>query len=337
MKWTKLTLQTTSEAVDFVSAMLAELGVEGIEIEDKVPLTEEEKNRMFIDILPELGVDDGKAEVSFYLDTECNIRERLQEIEAGLAELRSYTEIGEGLISISETEDVDWMNNWKQYFKPFRVDEDIWIKPSWEALPEVKEGELVIEIDPGTAFGTGSHETTRLCILNMKKYLKQGDSVLDVGCGSGILSIIAKKLGAARTVGIDIDENAVRIAEENAKLNAIDAYQKAGVPKQEEDQAAFITECIELYAGNVIDDRKLRKTVGLSTYNLVVANILADIIIPLSAVIGDCMKPGAVFISSGIIKEKEAAVTEALTKNGFDIREITRMGDWVSIVANKYK
>ena len=209
MKWKKLVLETTTEAVDLVSDMLSELGIDGIEIEDNVQISEEDRKKMFIDFLPELPPDDGKAIVNFYLNEDDNVVERLAEIKAGLDELDTFVDTGAKKITITETEDVDWINNWKAFFKPFRVDDTIVIKPTWESLEDTKDGDMVIEIDPGTAFGTGSHETTKLCILNLKKYVKTGDKVLDLGCGSGILSIISRKLGASFVMGTDIDENTV--------------------------------------------------------------------------------------------------------------------------------
>ncbi len=337
MKWTKLTLRTTVEAEELVSGMLAELGIEGIEIEDKIPLSEEDQKRMFIDILPELEPDDGTADISFYIEPDCDLNERLSAIQEGLEELRTFIDIGEGTITVSETEDKDWINNWKQFFKPFRIDESIWVKPTWEPLAEAKENELVVEIDPGTAFGTGSHETTKLCILNIKKYLKQGDTTLDVGCGSGILSIVAKKLGAAYTLGIDVDENAVGISEENAKINGLSAHSDRTEPERYIKDWNRDGKELDFITGNLIESRELREKAGLEKYDLVVANILADIIIPLSGVIGDCMKQDGIFICSGIIREKENSVLAALCANGFRVTEVTRMGDWVSVVSTKHK
>ena len=332
MKWKKLTLETTTEAVDLVSSMLDEIGIQGIEIEDKVPITEEEKQRMFIDILPELGPDDGVANVNFYLDVEEDENEIISKVKEGLEELSAFVNIGSGEIKASETEDKDWMNNWKEFFKPFRVDDTIVIKPTWETLSEVKDTDLVIEIDPGTAFGTGSHETTKLCILNMKKYMKPGDNLLDLGCGSGILSIIGMKLGAKLAVATDIDENAVNASVENAEVNHLK------VKRLEESDTVLRNEgLLELLDGNVIDDANLRKNIGQNCYDVVVSNILADVIIPLSDVVAEFMKPDGVWISSGIIDMKEEEVKQALDKNGFDIVEVTKMGDWVSIVAKVRK
>ncbi|MFU0827888.1 MAG: Ribosomal protein L11 methyltransferase [Lachnoclostridium sp.] len=315
MKWTKLTLSTTAEAVDLVSNMLSELGIEGIEIIDHVPLTEQEKKAMFVDILPVENTEDKTALINFYLDEKQNLKSILNKIHAGLGELSEFVDIGTGKIEISETEDADWVNNWKAFFKPFRIDDTIVIKPTWEKLDQVKDTDLIVEIDPGVAFGTGSHETTKLCILSIKKYLKPEMNLLDVGCGSGILSIVGAKLGAKKVTAVDIDPYAVKAAYENVQVNRIDSDK------------------INILSGDLITDEDLRKEVGFACYDMVVANILADIIIPLSAEIGLHMKPDGLFICSGIINTKKEDVKEVLMNNGFKILEINEMGDWISIVA----
>lgn len=319
MKWTKLTLETTTEAVDLISDMLGDLGIVGIEISDNVQLSEEDQKKLFIDFLPELEEDDGTARVSFYANEGDDLDELLMNVNKGLEALAEYVNIGAGTVTVTVTEDKDWINNWKEFFKPFRIDDTIVIKPTWEELEDQKEGDLVIEIDPGTSFGTGAHETTKLCILGMKKYMKPEAVVLDAGSGSGILSIIAKKLGAKEVLGIDIDENATASAIENAEVNRLPI---------ENGSLTFMT-------GNVIEDDGVRTSIGKEKYDLVVANILADVIIPLSEVIGENLKPEGIFISSGIINTKEEAVREALLKNNFKILEVGRMNDWVSFVAQK--
>jgi len=317
LKWTKFSLETTTQAVDLVSNMLDELGIEGIEIEDKVPITEEEKKEMFIDILPELGEDDGKATISFYISNDEDKDSILSSVKEGLVELADFVEVGNMEITVSETEDKDWINNWKQYWKPFRVADDIIIKPTWETLEEKNDNDLVIEIDPGTAFGTGSHETTRLCIQGLRKYITDETVLLDVGSGSGILSIIGLKLGAKSALGTDIDPNAIHAMYENAKVNGI----------TEEEFTVKI--------GNIIDDQTLQEEVGTEKYDIVVANILADVIIPLSSEVGQHMKKGGLYITSGIIYMKRDEVKEAIEKNGFTIVEENEMGEWVSFVARK--
>lgn len=315
MKWIKVSLKTTTDAVDFISNLFDELGLEGIQIEDNVPLSQEDKEAMFIDILPELPPDEGEATVTSYVSPEVDLEELKQQISEGLEEISAFVNIGEGTVTTEEADDGDWINNWKAFFKPFRVAEDIVIKPTWEVLEDKKDDDLVIEIDPGTAFGTGAHETTRLCILGLRKYITPETELLDVGCGSGILSIIGLKLGAKHAVGTDIDPVALTATYENMEVNHITKEQ------------------FTAYAGNIIADKEVQEQVGFQKYDIVAANILADVIIPLSGEIRQHMKPGGLFISSGIIDMKKEEVQEALLKNGFEIMEINEMGDWVSFVA----
>ena len=315
MKWNKYRLATTTEAVDLISYTLAEMGIEGIEIEDKVPLSEEDKKRMFIDLLPDLEEDDGKAYVSFYIEPEKDHESTLEEVLAAVKELADFVDIGEATIEKSQTEDIDWMNNWKKYWKPFKVDEHIIIKPTWETVEDVPEDTLVVELDPGTAFGTGTHHTTRLCITQLKKYMQPGQEVLDVGCGSGILSIRALLLEAKEASATDVDIHAVEAAIENARVNGIDS------------------DIYTVLTGDVISDADFRHKVGEHKFDMVLANIFAEIIIPLSGVVKEMMKPGALFITSGIIDEREEDVRKALIENGFEIMEVTHSGGWVSFTA----
>ncbi len=315
MKWIKVSLKTTTDAVDFISSLFDELGLEGIQIEDNVPLSQEDKEAMYIDILPELPPDEGEATVTSYVDPERDLEELKEQIKEGLEEISVFVNVGEGVITTEETDDVDWINNWKEFFKPFRVAEDIVIKPTWEVLEDKKENDLVIEIDPGTAFGTGAHETTKLCIMGLRKYITNETQLLDVGCGSGILSIIGLKLGAKNAVATDIDPAALTATYENVEVN--------GLTKEQ----------FTVYEGNIIEDKELQDKVGYEKYDIVVANILADVIIPLSGEIRQHMKPNGLFISSGIIDMKKEEVKEALVKNGFEIIEVNEMGDWVSFVA----
>ncbi len=317
MKWKKFTLQTTTEAVDYISSLFDEIGIQGIEVEDNVPLTESETKGMFIDILPELPPDDGSAKVSFYLDDDDKADEILKQVEEGLEELRRYVDIGEGTLTASETEDKDWINNWKQYFKPFTVDH-ILIKPTWEEVPKEHKDKLLIQIDPGTAFGTGKHETTQLCIRQLEKYVKPGVRVLDLGTGSGILGITALKLGADFVFGTDLDENAIMAVHENLASNDI--------PEEK----------FHVIQGNIIDEKPVQDAVGYECYDIAVANILADIIIMIQKEVPVHMKKGGIFITSGIINMKEQAVKDALEANdAFEILEVTRQGEWVSITARK--
>lgn len=319
MKWKKFTLTTTTEAVDLISSMFDEIGIEGIEIEDNTPLTEAETKGMFIDILPELPPDEGVAKVSFYLDPDSgvNIEEMLKRVEEGLSELSMFTDLGACTMESGETEDKDWINNWKKYFKPFTVD-DILIKPTWEEVPKEHEDKLLIEIDPGTAFGTGQHETTQLCIRQLKKYVTPETKLLDVGTGSGILGITGLKLGAKEVFGTDLDENAIVAVKENMEANQIPP------------------EKFQVLKGNIIDDEEVQKKVGFEAYDVVVANILADIIILLQKEIPVHIKKGGIFITSGIINMKEEAVKKAFAENqAFELVEITYQGEWVSVTVRK--
>lgn len=320
MVWTKLTIDTTVEAVDILSAFLDDLGVEGIMIEDNVPLTEEEKQAMFVDIPLIEGEDDGTAKVSCFIDDSFDLDTLKADIVAELTRLEEFLPVGSKDISLSNTEDKDWINNWKQFFKPFRLYDNIVIKPTWEELSDVQEGDMVVEIDPGIAFGTGSHETTKLCIGQLKKYLKAGDTVFDVGSGSGILSIISVMLGAGFVHGMDIDEVAVRASIENREVN-----------NMTEDK--LMLTCGNLLAGDEATNKMALDVNGGNKYDIVVANILADVIIALSGVVKPFLKEDGYFITSGIIDMKEEAVKEALLANGFVIIDIVHMNDWVSIIA----
>lgn len=314
MKWNKLTIDTTTAAVDMIAYSLEEMGIEGVEILDHVPLSEEDRKTMYVDLLPdEIAPDDGTAKISFYVDEKENLEEVLAKVQKELAHIALFLPIGTGTISLDTTEEEDWINNWKQFFKPFRLDDNIVIKPTWEILEEQKEDDIVIQIDPGTAFGTGSHETTKLCISQLKKYIKPHQTLLDVGCGSGILSIIGLKLGVERTVGTDIDPNAIRATLENCQINDV----------TEEEYTAL--------QGNLLADETFKDSLGSHCYDIVVANILADVIIPLSGIASDFLKEDGIFITSGIINTKEEEVKEAMSANGFEIVEITHMNDWVSI------
>ena len=315
MKWDKYTIDTTTEAEDFISMMLSENGIEGIEIEDNVPLTKEETGEMFIDFPPELPPDEGKSKVSFYLEAGEDHTETLKAVRIGLEQLRSMVEIGSGDITSSQTEDIDWINNWKQFFQSFYID-DILIKPTWEPLKEEDKNKFLIEIDPGISFGTGKHETTQLCIRQIRKYLKEGERVLDVGCGSGILSIAALKLGAGSVVGTDVDGDCITSTHENMTVNHL--AENSG----------------EFYVGNLIDDKAFQEKIGTG-YDLVVANILADIIIPMAPALYQCAKEQGVLITSGIIDFKEKEVKEALEQAGFEILEVNHQGEWVNVTARK--
>ena len=317
MKWTKFTLKTTTDAVDLISSMLEEVGIEGIEIEDNVPLSDSDTKGMFIDILPELPPDDGTARISFYLADLSDLERILRDIEEGLDDLCQFVDVGERTITVSETEDKDWINNWKQYFKPFTVD-NILIKPTWEEIPEEHKDKLLIQIDPGTAFGTGQHETTQLCIRQLIKYVNDSSVILDVGTGSGILGITALKLGAKQVFGTDLDENAIVAVGENLDANEISSGQ-------------FL-----VVQGNIIDEEETQEQAGYECYDIAVANILAPVIILLQGEITKHLKHGGIFITSGIINTKEKDVRDAMEANEeLEIIETTYQGEWVSITARR--
>ena len=316
MKWNKFTLKTRSEVEDIVISTLADVGIEGVEIQDKQPLTESDKQQMFVDIMPDIPDDDGIAYLNFYLDVDEDKEKVLADVRAALAEMQEFLDLGECTITESETEDKDWINNWKQYFKQFYVD-DILIIPSWEEVKPEDWDKMIIHIDPGTAFGTGMHETTQLCIRQLKKYVTKDTELLDVGTGSGILSIIALKLGARHAVGTDLDPCAVPAVEENKEVN--------GIP----------VEAFDMMIGNIIDDKEVQDKVGYEKYDIVTANILADVLVPLTPVIVHQMKPGAVYITSGILDVKEEVVKEAVVAAGLEVVEVTHQGEWVSVTARK--
>lgn len=316
MKWNKFRLQTTTEAEDIVSSMLMDLGIQGIEIEDKVPLTQMDKQQMFVDILPEIASDDGVAYISFYLEEEADKDQVLAEVRAGLEEMKSYVDVGACTIEESQTEDVDWVNNWKQYFHQFYVD-DVLIIPSWEEVKPEDSDKMIIHIDPGTAFGTGMHETTQLCIRQIRKFVTPDTKILDVGCGSGILGMLALKFGAKYSVGTDLDPCAIEATHENMEVNGI-----------RKDQ-------YEVMIGNIIDDPDIQDQVGYEVYDIVVANILADVLVALTPVILHQLKTGGIYITSGIIEDKEETVVNAVLDAGLEVLDVTHQGEWVSVTARK--
>ena len=316
MKWNQFRLKTTTEAEDIVSSMLADLGIEGVQIEDKIPLTQSDKEQMFVDILPDIPEDDGCAYLTFYLDEDVDKQEMLLKVRRELEEMRSYLNVGECTIEESQTEDVDWVNNWKQYFHQFYID-DILVIPSWENVEAKDSDKMVIHIDPGTAFGTGMHETTQLCIRQLKKYVTEDTEILDVGCGSGILGMLALKFGAKHSVGTDLDPCAIDATYENMDNNGISRDQ------------------YEVMIGNIIDDKAVQDKVGYEKYDIVAANILADVLVPLTPVIIHQMKKGGIYITSGIIEDKEDVVVKAVKEAGLEVLEVNHQGEWVSVTARK--
>ncbi|MGF0018136.1 50S ribosomal protein L11 methyltransferase [Sporofaciens sp. SGI.106] len=316
MKWNKFRIKTTTEAEDIVSSSLMELGIQGVEMEDRLPLTQSDKEQMFVDIMPEIAVDDGVAYISFYLEEEEDKDAILAAVREELADIGTYVNIGEASIEESQTEDVDWVNNWKKYFHQFTID-DVLIIPSWEDVQPEDEDKMIIHIDPGTAFGTGMHETTQLCIRQIKKYVTPDTVILDVGCGSGILGMLALKFGAKYSVGTDLDPCAIDATHENMEVNGISREQ------------------YEVMIGNIIDDKAVQDKVGYEKYDIVAANILADVLVPLTPVILSQLKPGGIYITSGIIDDKEQTVVDAVKAAGLEVLEVNHQGEWVSVTARK--
>ena len=344
MKWMRFRVRTNEESEDIIVSYLQDIGLEGAQIEDNVPLTAADKEQMFIDA-PELepdengpAIEDGVAYLSFFLEIDDDNmltveltnedgetksfkktpEEMEAEIKAALEELRGFTDIGDGTISVSITKDIDWINNWKQYFHKFFID-DILVIPSWEKETgeDSKKANMVLHIDPGTAFGTGMHETTQLCIRMLKKYVTKDTVLLDVGTGSGVLSILALMFGAKHAVGTDLDKCAVPAVKENMENNGISE------------------EKFEMMIGNIIDDKQVQDRVGYDKYDIVVANILANVLVPLTPVILNNLKTGGIYITSGIIDTKEEEVKKAHLDAGLEILEIHHQGDWVSITSRK--
>ena len=316
MKWNRFTVKTKTEAEDIVISTLAEVGIEGVEIQDKQPLTEEDKAQMFVDIMPEGPADDGVAYLNFYLEEDADKEAILKDVREALDDLKNFMDIGEATIEESQTEDKDWINNWKQYFHQFYVD-DILIVPSWEEVKAEDKDKMILHIDPGTAFGTGMHETTQLVIRQLKKYVTPDTEMLDVGTGSGILGIVALKLGAKHVLGTDLDPCAVPAVAENKEANQI------------------VDETFDMVIGNIIDDKAIQDQAGYEKYDIVTANILADVLIPLTPVIVNQMKKGAYYITSGILDVKEEVVVEAVKAAVLTVVEVTHQGEWVSVTARK--
>lgn len=327
MKWVRFRIKTVTEAEDIIVSTLYDIGLEGAQIEDKVPLSPLEKEQMFVDILPEGPADDGVAYLSFFVEKKedgslelqgetLDAETVLERIRGELEDLKLFCNIGEGTVAVDETEDLDWINNWKQYFHQFYID-DILVIPSWEEMKPEDQGKTVLHIDPGTAFGTGMHETTQLCIRQLKKYITPETELLDVGTGSGILAILSLMFGAKHAVGTDLDVCALEAVAQNCAANGI-------APEQ-----------FEMLIGNIITDKAVQDKVGYGCYDIVAANILADVLVPLTPVIVNQLKPGGIYITSGIINDKEQTVTEAVQAAGLQVLEVTRQGEWVSVTARK--
>lgn len=330
MRWMRYRIKTKSEAEDIIISTLYDIGLEGAQIEDKIPLTPLEKEQMFVDILPDVQDDDGVAFLNFFVELtdsgkvilegeETDPDDLKERIRNELDELREFNlDIGEGTIELESTEDIDWINNWKKYFHQFYID-DILVIPSWEEVPEQDKDKMILHIDPGTAFGTGMHETTQLCIRQLRKYITSSTEILDVGTGSGILGILSLMMGAKHIVGTDLDPCAEPAVYDNLKNNDID------------------TSKFDLIIGNIITEKEIQDKVGYEKYDIVAANILADVLVPLTPVIVNQMKKGAVYITSGILNDndKEFRVKDAMTAAGLEVVETTYQGEWASVTARK--
>ena len=327
MKWIKFRVKTTVEAEDIIISTLYDIGLEGAQIEDKVPLTALEKEQMFVDILPEEPEDDGVAYLSFFVEEKedgslevsgetVDVETLCGRVREELEQLRMFCDIGEGSVTVDETEDIDWINNWKQFFHQFYID-DILVIPSWESVEAEDVDKMVLHIDPGTAFGTGMHETTQLCIRQLRKYVTPETELLDVGTGSGILAILSLMFGAKHAVGTDLDVCAAEAVSQNCEANGIDP------------------ERFEMMIGNIISDREVQDKVGYDRYDIVVANILADVLVLLTPVIVGQLKVGGIYITSGIIDDKEETVVEAVKAAGLTVLDVTYQGEWVSVTARK--
>lgn len=317
--WLEIRVDTVPEGLDDVTAYLIAAGVGGLVIEDEGDFRDFlEHNHQFWDYVDEelLAEKKGITRVAFYVTDDEDGYARLAGVEAGLEAFRARAPHDVGSLAVHRTalQEEDWANNWKQYYKPMAVGRGLYIVPEWERENPVPEGRSPVYLNPGLIFGTGSHGTTQLCLEGLEEHVMPGGRVLDLGCGSGILAIAALRLGAAQAVGCDIDPKAVGVAEENAAFNGIGP------------------ERLRVYAGDILSDAGLRESLGCG-YDLVLANIVADVIIPLSAWAGEFLAPGAVFLCSGIIDTRAAEVKDALERNGLQVFETRERSGWVSYAA----
>ncbi len=318
MDWIKVIVFTTSEGIEAVCGRLYQLGITGIEIQDEKDFKDFlEENKQYWDYVDEdlIREKEGETNISVYVPNDVDGAEMLAQIKTSMLELKgldSEQQFGRLEIEIENMSEEDWSNNWKKYFHPIEIGKRLLIKPEWEELNKATD-RIVFDINPGMSFGTGSHHTTQLCLESLEKTVKNGDKVLDLGCGSGILSVISLMLGAGEAVAVDIDPNAVDTAYDNAKRNGVDIS------------------TYKVYAGNVLTDDELNKKI-CSKYDVVVANIVADVIIGLAHKAKEFLKDNGVFITSGIIEEREDEVKEALLEAGFNICETHKRKDWVCIV-----
>jgi ribosomal protein L11 methyltransferase len=305
MKWIEIKVKTSTEAVEAVSNLFYEAGVAGLVIEDPKSYLASNREGDWDYVEIPAGIDFDEVVITGYIIEDSSAAERVQEIQNRVKELPSFgLDIGKGEVTLDTVSETDWAEAWKKYYKPTRIGAHIVIKPSWENY-EPKPGDKVIELDPGMAFGTGTHETTVLCLELLEKHVKKDSVVIDIGCGSGILSVAAGMLGAAQVMGIDKDEVAVRVARENVKRNRLSS-------------------AIDILKGDKIEDAGIKG-------DIIVANIVADVIIEFCRQVPLYLKEGGIFLASGIIKDRKLSVKEALEKNGFDIIDEIEKGEWVAL------
>ncbi len=321
MEWIEIFVETSQIGLELVSGLLYQCGLTGLMIEDSSDFEEflQNPNREWDYIEDELVEQKQKqlTGITFFIRDNIHGREQLSDIKSALLSLKQQEkefDLGTLEVTMKNIKEEDWANNWKKYFKPFAVGDKIIIKPSWEELKETTD-KIVLKIDPAHIFGTGTHETTQLCIEFIEQFVKKEDTIFDIGCGSGILSIASLLLGASYADAIDIDANAVDVAYENAKRNDIDKKR------------------YHVVSGNILDDEILQKTYSDKKYDVVEANIVADVIIALSKQVPDYIKDKGIFICSGIIKQREEDVKQALQKNHFTILDIKYKKDWVAIIS----
>lgn len=325
MEWTEVKIYTTREGIEPVSAVLLEAGINGIQVEDDDELKEYlEESSMYWDYVDEelLNKEKEETRIKIYVSSNPYGNEILLNVKENINRLKSMEReinIDLGRLAIETVEnlnDEEWLNKWKEFYKPFKIGEKILVKPVWEEIKET-DGRIVFNINPGHVFGTGLHQTTQLCIENIEKYITKESVILDLGCGSGILSIISLLLGAKSAFAVDIDANAIKVAYENAEINGIgkDKY--------------YVT------SGNVVTDEELKKEIGQEKYDIVLANIIADVICLISPVVPSQLKENGVFIASGIIKDRIDDVYNALKENGFEVLDTIIKDEWVCIVSKK--
>nr|WP_302597770.1 50S ribosomal protein L11 methyltransferase [uncultured Cellulosilyticum sp.] len=318
MNWLEVTIYTSKQGLETITGLLLQLGVTGFVIQDPDDydefLTLQGTTWDYMDEDME-KLKDCETSIKFYLAENGQGQEMFHEIKNMLKRLKEESDdYGKLTMELGNVKEEDWANNWKQYFKPFTVGEKFVIKPTWESY-DTETNRMILEIDPNSSFGTGQHYTTQLCIEQLEGIIKPGQKVLDMGCGSGILSIAALMLGAEHVTAVDIEQNSVDIAKENFEQNKMDV-------------AKFTT-----YCGNILADEALVTTIGTECYEVVVANIVADVIIPMRHLLKDFLVPGGILVASGVIGERAEEVKIALESAGFTVEEITEKNDWVALRA----